>query len=114
MDRTGADFFASVPVDGRSPWSCARTGADPDRPGGSARRHRRSDRDARRRLNGPLLGENFEVVEIPAELAEQAHVYHHLLIDRVAEFDDELMETYVEDEESVTPEMLRRALNGAR
>ena len=44
------------------------------------------------------------------ELAEQAHAYHHQLIDKVAEFDDELMETYVEDEESVTPDMLRRAL----
>jgi elongation factor G len=48
--------------------------------------------------------------EIPAELAEQAHEYHHQLIDSIAEFDDELMETYLLDEESVTPEMIRRAL----
>ncbi len=32
------------------------------------------------------------------------------MIDSVAEFDDELMETYLEDEASVTPEMIKRAL----
>ena len=34
----------------------------------------------------------------PAELAEQAAEYHHQLIDAVADHDDELMETYLEDE----------------
>ena len=52
------------------------------------------------------LGQEFETTDIPAELAEQAHEYHHQLIDSVAEFDDELMETYLLDEESVTPEMI--------
>ncbi len=57
------------------------------------------------------LGEKFTVGEIPAELAEQAHEFHHLLIDAVAEHDDELLETYLGDgEEQVTPEMIRRAL----
>src|SRR5262249_49880424 len=56
------------------------------------------------------LGQKFTVGEIPSELAEQAHEYHHQLIDAIAEFDDELTETYLEDEESVTPEMIRRAL----
>src|SRR5437667_3524837 len=41
---------------------------------------------------------------------EQAQEYHHQLIDSIAEFDDELTETYLMDEESVTPEMIRRAL----
>src|ERR671935_8134 len=40
----------------------------------------------------------------------EAHEDHHQLIDAIAEFDDELMETYLLDEESVTPEMIRRAL----
>jgi elongation factor G len=52
----------------------------------------------------------METVEIPPELSEQAHEYHHQLIDSVAEFDEELLETYLLDEESVTPEMIRRAL----
>ena len=57
------------------------------------------------------LGEKFTVGEIPAELADAAHEYHHALIDVVAEHDDELMETYLGDgEEQVTPEMIRRAL----
>src|SRR4029077_3229370 len=59
------------------------------------------------------LGTQMDTEEIPAELAEQAAEYHHQLIDAVADHDDELMETYLEDEESVTPEMLRRALRAA-
>jgi elongation factor G len=56
------------------------------------------------------LGTKMETGEIPAELLEQAQEYHHQLIDAIAEFDDELTETYLMDEESVTPEMLKRAL----
>ncbi|HEU5009839.1 MAG TPA: GTP-binding protein, partial [Gaiellaceae bacterium] len=56
------------------------------------------------------LGQSFTVGEIPAELAAAAEEAHHALIDAIAEFDDELMETYLEDEEAVTPEMIRRAL----
>src|SRR6185369_12017756 len=43
----------------------------------------------------------------------QAHEYHHQLIDSVAEHDEELLETYLLDEESVTPEMIKRALRAA-
>jgi elongation factor G len=49
------------------------------------------------------LGEDFDVTDIPAELAEQAHAYHHQLIDAVAEHDDELTTTYLTDESLVTP-----------
>src|ERR1051325_4385572 len=56
------------------------------------------------------LGQQFDVGEIPAELAEQAHEYHHQLIDVISHFDDEVLETYIEDENSVTPEMIRRAV----
>src|SRR4249919_692763 len=59
------------------------------------------------------LGTKMEVVEIPSELVEQAHEYHHQLIDSVADHDDELLETYLENEEKVTPEMLTRALRKA-
>jgi elongation factor G len=59
------------------------------------------------------LGEDFDVTDIPAELAEQAHAYHHQLIDAVAEHDDELTDTYLTDESLVTPEMIRRALRVA-
>jgi elongation factor G len=56
------------------------------------------------------LGTEFAVHEIPADLEQRAREGHHALIDAIAEFDDELTETYLEDESSVTPEMIRRAL----
>ena len=59
------------------------------------------------------LGEEFETTDIPAELVEQAQEYHHQLIDTIAEFDDEVLEAYLTDEDSVTPEMIKRALRAA-
>jgi elongation factor G len=56
------------------------------------------------------LGTRVDEGEIPAALLEQAEEYHHALIDAIAEYDDELTETYLEDERAVTPEMIRRAL----
>ncbi|HET7743475.1 MAG TPA: elongation factor G [Gaiellaceae bacterium] len=57
-----------------------------------------------------VLGTDLVVDEIPESLAGASEAGHHALIDAIAEFDDELMETYLEDERSVTPEMIRRAL----
>jgi elongation factor G len=56
------------------------------------------------------LGQQFDVTEIPAELSEQAQEYHHQLIDVISHYDDEVLEQYLEDENSVTPEQIRRAL----
>ncbi len=112
MDRTGADFFASVQsmVD--------RLGAHPvpvQLPIGQEE-HFRGVVDLVE-MKGVTwedeLGTNITIGEIPAELAEQAHEYHHQLIDSVADHDDELMETYLENEEKVTPDMLKRALRAA-
>jgi elongation factor G len=112
MDRTGADFFASVQT------MVDRLGARPvpvQLPIG-AEEHFRGVVDliemkAITYLDD--LGQNMEVGEIPAELLEQANEYHHQLIDAVADHDDELTETYLEDEAAVTPDMLRRALRAA-
>src|SRR5947199_6762606 len=112
MDRTGADFFASVQsmVD--------RLGARPvpiQLPIGSEEHFRGVvDLIEMRSVTwADELGEKIELGEIPAELGEQAQEYHHQLIDAVADHDDELMETYLEDENAVTPEMLKRALRAA-
>jgi elongation factor G len=112
MDRVGADFFASVQsmVD--------RLGARPvpvQLPIGQEHNFRGVvDLVEMRALSwSDDLGMNMEVGEIPAELAEQANEYHHQLIDAVADHDEELTETYLEDESAVTPEMLRRALRAA-
>ncbi|MHB8469011.1 MAG: elongation factor G [Gaiellaceae bacterium] len=56
------------------------------------------------------LGQEFDVVEIPAELVEQAHEYHHQLIDVISHFDDDVLEAYIEDESSVTADQIRRAV----
>src|SRR4051812_20548680 len=56
------------------------------------------------------LGQEFDVTEIPAELTEQAQEYHHQLIDAISHFDDEVLGAYIEDESSVTAEMIRRAV----
>src|SRR5881275_1706636 len=112
MDRTGADFFGSVQsmVD--------RLGAHPvpvQLPIGQEE-HFRGVVDVvemKAIVWTDELGTAMQVEEIPAELAEQAHEYHHQLIDAVADHDDELVETYLLDEEAVTPEMLKRALRAA-
>jgi elongation factor G len=112
MDRTGADFFASVQsmVD--------RLGAHPvpvQLPIGQEE-HFRGVVDLiemRAITYSDDLGTNMDVGEIPAELLEQANEYHHQLIDSVADHDEQLMETYLEDGSAVTPEMLRRALRAA-
>jgi elongation factor G len=109
MDRTGADFFAAVQsmVD--------RLGARPvpvQLPVGQEEHHRGVVDLVEMRAITYVddLGTKMEIGDIPAELAEQAEEYHHQLIDSIAEFDDELTETYLEDESSVTPQMIRRAL----
>jgi elongation factor G len=112
MDRTGADFFAAVQsmVD--------RLGARPvpvQLPLGQEE-HFRGVIDLvemRALVYQDELGTNYEIEEIPPELQEQAGEYHHQLIDAVADHDNELMETYLLDEDSVTPEMLKRALRAA-
>nr|MBA2348937.1 GTP-binding protein [Solirubrobacterales bacterium] len=55
----------------------------------------------------------FEVVDIPEELADAAHTAHHELIDAVAEYHEPLMEAYLEDENSVTTEMLVKGIREA-
>jgi elongation factor G len=56
------------------------------------------------------LGQQFDTVEIPEGLREQAHEYHHQLIDAISHFDDEVLEAYIEDESSVTADMIRRGV----
>jgi elongation factor G len=112
MDRTGADFFAAVQsmVD--------RLGARPvpvQLPLGQEE-HFRGVIDLvemRAVAYADDLGTKMDIVDVPAELLEQAQEYHHQLIDAVADHDEELLETYLLDEDAVTPEMLKRALRAA-
>jgi elongation factor G len=109
MDRTGANFFAAVQS------MIDRLGAKPvpiQIPIGQEEAHRGVVDlvEMRAIVYKDDLGQQFDLTEIPAELVEQAQEYHHQLIDAVSNFDDEVLEAYLEDENSVTPEMLRRAI----
>jgi elongation factor G len=53
---------------------------------------------------------SFEIEEIPAALLEEAQEWRGKLIEAVAEVDDTLMERYVNDQESITPEEILTAL----
>ena len=109
MDRTGANFFAAVqsmrdrlaanPVPVQIP-----IGAEDNFSGVV------DLVDMQAVVYKDDLGQEFDVTEIPAELLEQAQEYHHQLIDAISHFDDEVLAAYIEDESSVTPEMIRRAV----
>jgi elongation factor G len=112
MDRTGADFFGAVQsmVD--------RLGAHPvpvQLPIGQEEHFRGVVDLVEMRSITWLdpLGMEMGYGDVPDELREQVEEYHHQLIDAVAEHDEELLETYLLDETSVTPEMIRRALRKA-
>jgi elongation factor G len=53
------------------------------------------------------LGDNIEVVDIPAELADEAQKHRHTLIEAVAEMDDELTHKYLEGEDFTVAEIKR-------
>jgi elongation factor G len=58
------------------------------------------------------MGEDYEVEEIPAELAEQADEWREKLLETLAEADDEIMELYLEGE-TPTVEQLETAIRRA-
>jgi elongation factor G len=109
MDRTGANFFAAVQS------MRERLGANPvpiQIPIGQEDQFRGVVDlvEMKAIVYKDDLGQEFDVTEIPAELSEQAAEYHHQLIDAISHFDDEVLEAYLEDETSVAPEMIRRAV----
>jgi elongation factor G len=60
------------------------------------------------------MGEDYEVEEIPAELAEQAAEYREKFIETLAEADDDIMEKYLEEgDENFTVEELEAAIRRA-
>jgi elongation factor G len=112
MDRTGANFFAAVQS------MTDRLGAHPvpiQIPIGQEDKHVGVIDlvEMRAIVYKDDLGQEFEVGDVPAELLEQAQEYHHQLIDAVSNYDDEVLEAYLTDENSVTPDMLKRAIRSA-
>src|SRR6056300_615005 len=58
-------------------------------------------------------GATFDVIEIPDELKEEARKYRALLIEEVATYDENLLEKFMEDEDSITEEEVHAALRAA-
>jgi elongation factor G len=59
------------------------------------------------------LGKEFQTVEIPADLRDQAREYREKLIEGLAEVDDHLMEKYVGGQEITTDEIRAAVRKGA-
>ncbi|MDX6607580.1 MAG: elongation factor [Solirubrobacterales bacterium] len=98
MDRTGADFFGAVKT------MRERLGANPlpiQIPiGNEADFSGVVDLIENKALVWKdELGTEFEYSEIPDDLVDQAHEHRTHLIEACADYDDELMESYLNDEE---------------
>jgi len=59
------------------------------------------------------MGSTFDVVEIPEELKAEAAEYRGKLIEEVAAYDENLLEKYMEDEDSITEDEVHAALRAA-
>ncbi|ARV07680.1 translation elongation factor G [Polaribacter sp. SA4-10] len=59
------------------------------------------------------MGATFDVVAIPEELKEEAKILRGKLIEEVAAYDENLLEKYMEDEDSITEEEVHAALRAA-
>ncbi|MDG1681828.1 MAG: elongation factor G, partial [Flavobacteriaceae bacterium] len=58
-------------------------------------------------------GATFDVIEIPEELKEEAKKYRALLIEEVAGYDENLLEKFMEDEDSISEDEVHVALRAA-
>jgi len=58
-------------------------------------------------------GATFDVVDIPEDMKEEARKYRALLIEEVASYDEDLLEKFMEDEDSITEEEVHAALRAA-
>ncbi|MDC9723591.1 MAG: elongation factor G [Urechidicola sp.] len=59
------------------------------------------------------MGATFDVVDIPEDMKEEAAKYRALLIEEVASYDENLLEKFMEDEDSITEEEVHNALRAA-
>lgn len=52
------------------------------------------------------LGKDFRIEDVPEEYKEPALRYHHMIVEKAAAFDENLMKKYMELEASITPQEL--------
>ncbi len=58
-------------------------------------------------------GSTFDIIDIPSEMEDEVRQYRAELIEAVAEYDENLMEKFFEDEDSITEEEVHAALRAA-
>ena len=56
------------------------------------------------------MGADYSVEEIPANLVDEANEWREKMLEKVAEFDDALMEKFFDDPSTITEEEILRAL----
>jgi elongation factor G len=109
MDRVGADFYFSVQT------IIDRLGANPvpiQIPIGRESEYRGSiDLITMKAYvyDDETLGAKYKVEEIPADLVDKAKEYREKMLEAVAEFDDQVMEKYLNGQ-SLTEEDIRRVV----
>ena len=59
------------------------------------------------------MGADYTEEEIPANLREEAEEWRDKMLEKIAEFDDALMEKYFDDPSTITEDEIRRALRAA-
>jgi elongation factor G len=59
------------------------------------------------------MGMTYEVIPIPEDLQDTVTEYRGNLLEAVAEYDEELLEKFFEDESSISPEEIRAAIRAA-
>jgi len=58
-------------------------------------------------------GATFDIIEIPAEMVDEVKQYRGQLIEEIAAYDENLLEKYMEDENSITEDEVHKALRAA-
>ncbi|MDM1043823.1 elongation factor G [Myroides sp. 1354] len=58
-------------------------------------------------------GSTFDVVDIPADMVDDVKQYRGQLIEEIAAYDENLLEKYMEDENSITEDEIHKALRAA-
>ena len=113
MDRSGADFFEVVPqmkdVLGANPCPVViPIGAEENFKGVV-------DLIKMKAIlwHDETMGADYSVEEIPADLQAEAEEWRDKMLEKVAEFDDELMNKYFDDPSTITEEEILRALRAA-
>src|SRR5574343_1880015 len=58
-------------------------------------------------------GATFDIVPIPADMVDEVKQYRSILIEEIATYDENLLEKYMEDENSITEDEINTALRAA-